>query len=120
MEPSAYDAAASVDWKAAFAEQECEDQPTELVNKFALNNRGHLLNVDQAALREVVRAGVEWWVADPLQNADAIAVEGTLTDAIQLMKDFLAPQKKSALDGLVDFSISLMIESGYLDSYSET
>lgn len=74
------------------------------------------MNVDEAALRELVNAEVEHQVSDCLQDSIATPAQETFMDAIQLPTDSVASQKKSTLTGAINVSIYGMIESERLDT----
>lgn len=120
MEPSAYDASTMDAWKPAFGKPEPQHQAAHFMNKPETNDPSHSENFDQTALCELDNAEVDHQVADRLRNLVATDVEQKLMKTMQLTTDSVTLQKKLAIGGLVDVSISGVIESGHLDYSLET
>lgn len=78
------------------------------------------MNVDRAALLQVINTELEHRITDSLNDSIETMVEENFVDIDRLENVTMASQKKSTLQGLFDLSISRMFESGQLDSCSET
>lgn len=71
------------------------------------------MNDDEAALHDLVNAGVQHQVADRLQDSIWISVEETFIDAEQLLTDFVASLKKSILNDLIAFLIFQTVQGAH-------
>lgn len=120
MDPSANHAATMAAWRAAFEELQSHQETAGSVSQPEIIDPNRSLNIDKAALCNLVNDDVEHQVADCPQDPIVIAIEKTFMEAIKLAAHFVVLQKKSTFNGLFDVSISRVIESGRLDSYVET
>lgn len=73
------------------------------------------MTVYQAEPRDIVNTRAEGQVADGPRNLIATSVEETSMDVIQLLIDFMAPQKKSTTYDLINVSIYRIVQSGKID-----
>lgn len=120
VEPSANDAVTMNAWTAVVEEQEHRHQAIDSMNQSGSDEPSRFVNVNQATLRDLVNADDHRQVAGCLHGSVATAVEEAFTDAIQVATDFVASQKKLALNRLSDVLVCRMIESGQVNSYLET
>lgn len=120
VEPSADNAATMDARKAAFKVPESQHQAAGSVKQPDNIDSSRSLNGEHATPLELFNEEVEHQLAGHLQDSIATAVRETFMGAKQLTPDAKVSPKKSTLNGLIDVSITRMIESGHLDTYLGT
>lgn len=101
MEPSANDATTTDACNAAFEKLETQRQAADFVNHPNTIDPSHSMNVDKAALCELVNTEAERQVDDHLQGSSMTPVGELFMDDTQLAMNSVFWQQRSALNGLL-------------------